>query len=44
MLDSYAFTIFVASAVYTVPLFFFCSAFLQTFSFMNENEAVRFTP
>ena len=42
MLNSYYFTIFVASSVYTIPLFFFCSAFLQTFSFMNRPANLRF--
>lgn len=42
-IDSYWFTIFVASTVYTIPVFFFCSGFLQTFSFMNESEHLRFS-
>lgn len=42
MLDSYAFTIFVASTVYTIPLFFFSVGFLQTYSFMQQPEQLRY--
>ena len=42
MLGSYTFAILVASTVYAAPLFLFCSAFLQTFSFMQRPEHLRF--
>lgn len=35
---------FVSGAVYTIPVFFFCSGFLQTLSFMQKDAAVRFSP
>jgi len=35
----------VSMAIYTVPTFFFCSGFLQTFSFLNKNkEESMYTP
>jgi peptidoglycan/LPS O-acetylase OafA/YrhL len=37
MRNEFAFN-FVSIAVYTVPVFFFCSGFLQTFSLMQEAE------
>ena len=33
----------VSGAVYTVPVFFYCSGFLQTLSFMRKDEEVRFS-
>ena len=43
MSSSWMFNI-VSATVYTVPVFFFCSAFLQTMSFMQKDERIRFTP
>ena len=37
MLNSYFFNI-VSGTIYTVPLFFFCSGFLQTLSFFDKDR------
>lgn len=37
MLNSYFFNI-VSCAVYTAPVFFFCSGFLQTLSFLEKDK------
>jgi peptidoglycan/LPS O-acetylase OafA/YrhL len=38
MLKTVTFNLFVSAAVYTVPVFFFISGFLQTHSFLHRNE------